>query len=67
MAGMNFFEMDPLRPAVYYIGGCMIGILCMGIVMAAAFLYSKTGLNQLLFSCALPFMALAQSVSVSLQ
>ncbi len=59
MAGMNFFEMDPLRPAVYYIGGCMIGILCMGIVMAAAFLYSKTGLNQLLFSCALPFMALA--------
>lgn len=59
MAGMSFFEMDPLHPAAFYTGICVAGILCMGIVMTAIHLYAKTELHQPLLSCALLSMALA--------
>lgn len=58
MAGMSFFEMDPRRPAAFYVGSCLIGILCMGFVLMAISLYFRTGLNQALLSCAFLSMAL---------
>lgn len=53
MAGMSFFERKEFEPTVFYAGACMIGILCMCSVVAAAFVYDRIRQQYILLVCVL--------------